>query len=197
MILIFGKRCFWIGKTTALNFLLQYYNFFLLFRCYGIKSTNFGANFKKMIQRIQSLYLFAGIVLSIAVMFSGIFFVSNGTDNMVLGAFGVQEGNLVIDLPPMIPLVVIAGIMIAIQVFAISQFKKRKLQVNLVKLNILFAIIIMGWIGFIYYSILQLDVSVTPFVGVFHTPLILFSSVLALRGINRDEALVKSVDRLR
>lgn len=150
-----------------------------------------------MIQRIQSLYLLAGIILCIAVMFSGILFVSNGTENLVLGAFGMIEGNLEMEMPPMIPLVVLSGIMIVVQGYAISQFKNRKLQATLVKINALLAVLEIVWIGYAYYTILQLDLSVTPFVGVFHTPLILFSSILALRGINKDEALVKSVDRLR
>ncbi|MGB0391513.1 MAG: DUF4293 domain-containing protein [Salibacteraceae bacterium] len=150
-----------------------------------------------MIQRIQSLYLFAGIVLCLAVLFSGILFVSNGSENLVLGAFGVIEGNLDIPMPTMYPLVGLTMLMIALQVFAISQFKNRKLQANLVKLNALLGVIAIGWIGFAYYSILQLNLSITPFIGVFHTPLIIFSSILALKGINKDEALVKSVDRLR
>ncbi|MFT4754563.1 MAG: hypothetical protein ACI85Q_002122 [Salibacteraceae bacterium] len=150
-----------------------------------------------MIQRIQSLYLFAGTVLSSAVIFSGLLFVSNGSENLVLGALGVKEGNLIIELPSMLPLAILAGLMILIQLYAITQFKNRSLQSNLVKLNVLLAVLEMGWIGLVYYSILQLNLSVTPFVGVFHTPLILFSSVLALRGIAKDEALIKSVDRLR
>lgn len=150
-----------------------------------------------MIQRIQSLYLLAGIILCVAVMFSGILFVSNGTENLVLGAFGVLEGNLEVEMPTMLPLVVISGVMIALQGFAISQFKNRGLQSNIVKLTALLAVIEMAWIGFVYYSVMQLDLSVTPFIGVFHTPLILFANVLAIKGISKDEALVKSVDRLR
>jgi hypothetical protein len=150
-----------------------------------------------MIQRIQSLYLFAGIVLSIAIMFSGIFFVSNGTENLVLGAFGISEGTLELAFPSMFPIVAFASLMILVQGFAFFQFKNRTLQSNLVKLNMLLTVLTMGYIGFEYYSIAQLGLSVTPFVGVFHSPLVLFSSVLALRGISKDEALVKSVDRLR
>ncbi len=150
-----------------------------------------------MIQRIQSLYLFAGIVLSIAILFSGIFLLSNGTENMILGAFGLIEGNLVVDIPSMLPVVVLAIAMILVQGFAFLQFKNRNLQMNLVKLNMLLSVLLIGWIGFEYYSISSQGLKVMPFVGVFHSPLILFANILTLRGITKDEALVKSVDRLR
>ena len=97
----------------------------------------------------------------------------------------------------LLPLVILVGLMIVAQLYAITQFKNRDLQANLVKLNVLFTVLAIGWIGFAYYSIMQMDLSVTPFVGVFHTPLILFSNILALKGISKDSALVKSVDRLR
>lgn len=150
-----------------------------------------------MIQRVQSLYLFAGIILSAAILFSGVFFVTNGTENMVLGAFGIKEGNLNMDFPTMIPVMVLAVAMILIQGFAFSQFKNRKLQSNVVKLNMLVCAVLMGWIGFEYYAISSQGFKVMPFVGVFHSPLIFFANIMTLRGITKDEALVKSVDRLR
>lgn len=150
-----------------------------------------------MIQRVQSVYLFAGIVLSFAVIFSGIFFISDDTGNLVLGALGVKEGGLLVDLPTMLPIVILSALMIVLQVAAITQYKNRNLQANLTKLNMVLTFAVMAWLGFVYYSILQMGLSIIPFVGVFHTPLILFSSILALRGISKDESLVKSVDRLR
>ena len=58
-------------------------------------------------------------------------------------------------------------------------------------------VLTIGYIGFEYYSFTSQELKVMPFIGVFHSPLLLFSNFLALRGISKDEALVKSVDRLR
>lgn len=150
-----------------------------------------------MIQRIQSLYLFAGIVLATAILFSGLFFVSNGTENMIVGAFGIKEGSLLVDYPTTMPIVVLAIAMILTQGYALLQFKNRSLQTTLVKLNMLLCVLTIGYIGFEFYSFSSQDLKVMPFIGVFHSPLLLFSNFMALRGINKDEALVKSVDRLR
>ncbi len=155
------------------------------------------AKINKMIQRIQSLYLFAGIVLSVAIMFSGVFVVHQGSDFIILGAFGIKEGGLLIDNVIMLPLGILAAINIGVEIFAISQFKNRSLQSNLVKLSMFLAVLMFGWIGFQYYILMNLDVNVNPIMGILHSPMILFAGILSLRGINKDEALVKSVDRLR
>ncbi|UTW65672.1 DUF4293 domain-containing protein [bacterium SCSIO 12643] len=150
-----------------------------------------------MIQRIQSLYLLAAIVLNIAILISGMFYISNGTQFMIVGAFGIKEGDLVIDQITMIPVVALAIVNILIGGYAISQFKNRKMQANLAKLGMLITVIIMGWIGYAYFAYTQMDLTIRPFIGILHSPVILFAFMLALRGINKDEALVKSVDRLR
>jgi len=150
-----------------------------------------------MIQRIQSLYLFAGIVLSAAIIFSTIFYVSSDAGNVLLGAFGAKEGDLEIELIPMLPVGILAGISIALQGYAIALFKNRKLQINIIRLSMLMTVLVIGFLGFVYYDLTQTNLTVIPFVGVFHAPLVLFANALAIRGIKKDEALVKSVDRLR
>lgn len=150
-----------------------------------------------MIQRIQSLYLLAAIVLNIAILISGMFYVSNGTQFMIIGAFGIKEGESVVEQVTMIPVVALAIINILIGGYAISQFKNRKMQANLAKLGMLITVIIMGWIGYAYFAYTQMNLTIRPFIGILHSPVILLAFVMALRGINKDEALVKSVDRLR
>jgi hypothetical protein len=141
--------------------------------------------------------LFAGIVLSAAIIFSTIFYISNDAGNLVLGAFGVKDGTLEIDLIPMMPVGILAGVTIALQGYAIALFKNRKLQINIIRLSMLMTVLIIGFLGFVFYDLNSAGLTVIPFVGVFHAPLVLFADVLAIRGIKKDEALVKSVDRLR
>lgn len=150
-----------------------------------------------MIQRIQSLYLLAGVILSVAILFATIFYVTNGTETLVLGAFGVKNGNLEENIIPMIPVGVLAGMTIALQGYAIALFKNRKLQITIIRVSMFLTILLIGYLGFAYYNIVSLDLSVIPFVGALHAPLVVFANILAIRGIRKDEALVKSVDRLR
>jgi hypothetical protein len=150
-----------------------------------------------MIQRIQSLYLFAAIILSIAILISGMFYIGNGSEFMIIGAFGAKEGDMVIEQITMIPLVVLVIFHIVLEGYAISLFKNRKLQANVVKLSMLIMIMVIGWIGYVYYGYQQMNLTIRPFIGILHAPVILFANLLALRGIDKDENLVKSVDRLR
>ena len=150
-----------------------------------------------MIQRKQSLYLVAGIILSIALLISGIFVVSNGVETAFIGAFGIQEGILVMDFPTMLPVLILAVTLVLIQGYALAMYKNRKLQTNLVMLNMLLTVFVVAWTGFAYYQLTLLEIRVSPLSGAMHPILILFANVLALRGIKSDEALIKSVDRLR
>lgn len=150
-----------------------------------------------MIQRIQSVYLLAGIVLSIAIMFSTIFYVSGDGGTLVLGAFGIKDGSLDADLVPMIPVAILAGITIALQGYAIALFKNRKLQIHIIRISMLLTFLLIGFLGFVYYNLTQTGLDVIPFVGVMHAPLVVFADIMAIRGIKKDEALVKSVDRIR
>lgn len=150
-----------------------------------------------MIQRIQSLYLLAGLILSVAIIFSGAILVSSGSEFLILGAFGAQAGELELAIVPMLPLGVLAGLNVLVEGYAISQFKNRKLQINLAKLSAVIAVLMIGWIGFVYYSLMQMEVDINPIMGIFHSPMIVFANILAIRGIKKDEALLKSVDRLR
>ncbi len=150
-----------------------------------------------MIQRIQTIYLFIGGLLSIALLFSGIFVVSDGTDAAFIGAFGIQEGTLEFEVPFALPILILAILTAALQLYAIFLFKNRKLQRVLTLLSAVLIAVLIGWIGYMYYDLLQLELRINPLSGAVHPVLILFANILALRGINKDEDLVKSVDRLR
>ena len=150
-----------------------------------------------MLQRTQSLYLLAGVVLSIAILFSTIFYISNDTGSLVLGAFGVKEGILEIELLPMIPVAILAGLSAVLQGFAISLFKNRSLQIMIIRVSMVITLLTIGFMGYVYYEVSNAGLTIIPFIGVFHAPLMLFADVLAIRGVKKDEALVKSVDRLR
>lgn len=150
-----------------------------------------------MLQRIQTVYLFIGTVLSIAILMSGLVLVQQEDLYAILGVMGVKSGSLVFDFLSPYPLAVLAGIMVGLQGFALSQFKNRKLQMKLVRINFIVAIVYAAYLSYLCYDIYVSELVMQPLPSAFHIVLILFANLLALRGINKDEKLVKSVDRIR
>jgi len=127
-----------------------------------------------MIQRIQTLYLLIVTVLVSVMLFTPCAYFFKG--NMVF--------RLTMILAALLPLV------------AIILYKKRRLQVRLCMVEI---ILLLGVQAYVIFSIFPLFASlsvryiipnVLPLFGV------LFAW-LALRAIRRDEALVRSADRIR
>ncbi len=162
---------------------------------------NFAANkCRDMIQRIQTFYLIVADLLVASLLFlplavltdkSGTFYHLNAT-----GVFkdGV-EGAAIQNSWPILGL--ISLIMVAI-IFTIFQFRNRSGQIKLAYINILLLICLIvviyffAWngsnaLGGNYY--LKLQTSFPLVAAVF--------TYLAIRGIARDENLVKSIDRIR
>jgi len=135
-----------------------------------------------MIQRIQSLYLLLVLIIGIVGLFSPVWKIDEnplliGFDNLYILALFALESVLAL--------------------IAIFMFKKRKLQFVLGRLNILINLILLGVFG--YYSLTfsgEMKISekeiwfLLPFVSI----VFLF---MANKAIQKDEELVKSVDRLR
>lgn len=124
-----------------------------------------------MIQRIQTIYL-----LLVAVILTTVFF---------LMPTGVLALNIV------------AAIISAVALVTIFLFKKRKVQINLSLLNFVF--VAFYFVLFFYYlfqSLITLNnwkqilLLVLPVIG-------LFFNLLAMLAIKKDEALIKSLNRLR
>lgn len=151
-----------------------------------------------MIQRIQSAYLLMTVVLtSLLIGFPIMEVISD--ENIfytvtVLGAY--VDKSLEYSVWPLLALC-ISTILIAL--VAISQFKKRILQIRLCVFNIL---LIAGFYVMLggYYWILKEKFSANEIL--FKWPVVLpiiniILSYLSIRAIGKDEALVKALDRLR
>jgi len=96
----------------------------------------------------------------------------------------------------MLPLAlfVAAGLLNFIAVFI---FKSRKVQVVLGRLAILIIFVLLGF--FVYWSLMvpgEMDISEKG-IGMLIPVVSIVFSVLANKAVKKDEALVKSVDRLR
>ncbi len=155
-----------------------------------------------MIQRIQSLYLSLTIILPLLFL-KGSFlkFINKTGSEFFMNFAGTWQQSGVADpglLLKQIPLSVIIILIPVVGLAALFTFKNRKLQMKLTSAVILSAVILTGLI--IYYAISVININqveVVPGFKMLIPALIIVFGILALRGIRKDENLVRSYDRLR
>jgi len=152
-----------------------------------------------MIQRIQSIYLLVATIL-LGSIFAYPFaeLLSSDGQSFIFSFNGLsidnEEGMYLLTIPPIILLVLTT----LISFVSIFLYKKRVVQMRMNSLNIF---LMLGYLGLNYYYILnfskQLDgvvsyeiTAVFPFVAAILT-------YLAIRAIGKDEALIRSMDRIR
>ena len=160
-----------------------------------------------MIQRIQSLYLF---LVAVAGIFMFIYpFVSlvpdtTGADPSIYYVSSLKIEVLLNGASSVFmrlwPMVILNTIIVAFALFVIFQFKKRKTQI-VYTYFLLF--LLMGEIGLIIFDVYTLNNAVGAGHSISYTVFTLFPSLqivftrMATSAIKRDEALVRSADRLR
>jgi hypothetical protein len=155
-----------------------------------------------MIQRIQSLYLLLTTLLS-GLFLKGSFlkFIDNEGSRIIVNFTGIYKvtGNKGFDLiEKLLPLSIIFILIPVISGLAIFLYKNRKLQLKITLILIIISIVLIAIS--IYYGISLINSFHTTFVPgitMFVPFLILVLTILAHRGIKKDEALVKSYDRIR
>jgi hypothetical protein len=157
-----------------------------------------------MIQRIQTIYLaIVAILLALPVVLEvslaslaiqgGVYnlspvtvsWMTGGATETVFGSFSIAAAF---------------GLSLFLTIYAILQYKNRKFQMRLIQLAMLLQPII-GAIVFIYADKMSkltdevASVSYSPVLIVLLLNILLY--YLALRGVKKDDALVRSADRLR
>lgn len=152
-----------------------------------------------MIQRIQSVYL-----LIVALLMGSIFIYPFAE---LLGANGQlfiinfnglsienEEGMYLLTIPPMILLILI----VSISFLSIFLYKKRVIQMRINFINLM---LMLGYLGLNYYYIQnfskQLDGIVSYQVTAIFPIISAILTYLAIRAIGKDEALIRSMDRIR
>ncbi len=146
-----------------------------------------------MIQRIQSIWL-----LLAALTATGVFY----TD--VYRAQIVKEAGMLTEhlrVAAHFPSLLVAVLMVLLPLVAIFMFKNRKKQRSMVWGGLLVTV---GFIALNLMRISNFNNSTTIqvadgayYIGSVLPVVVLFFLILAIRGINRDEKLVRSLDRLR
>ncbi len=153
-----------------------------------------------MIQRIQSIWLFLA-----AISISSLLFLPMVTSKNLIGAEfyiianGMYQklGNaemLVENFWPLLLGICSVAILCFINIF---NFKKRRVQKQMAYASIVLIIGISFWCSQYAKKIPGGLENANYDAGMFLPPLAIAFCLLAIRGINRDEALLKSADRLR
>lgn len=163
----------------------------------------FAGNFYNMIQRIQTLFLFIVFALGIAAFFFPIAnFFSSDFYTLELNVLGVKEYmDYGIEYPNTILLPIVLGLISIFAFVTIFLYKKRMLQIRIIRFAILLNVVYLGLVFFLYVPELEaLTVSNADYIsepGVYLSIVSIVFLFLASRFIMKDEKLIRSADRLR
>jgi hypothetical protein len=155
-----------------------------------------------MLQRVQTIWLFLASTAILSLFFFPYLQIYNLDGSIIaLKITGVQEniGGKIVQTEGFIALTIATVILSLIPFLTIFLFKNRKLQIKLCYLSIL---TILGFSFWLVQTAKQALGEVTLQsenygLGVILPSLSVFFMILALRGIRKDEKLIKSADRLR
>ena len=155
-----------------------------------------------MIQRIQSVFVFAVLVASVACFFFP-FWIYIGADySYEIGLLSIKltEGNpqnITLGTLPILVLVTISAILSIVSLF---MYKNRQTQLKINNYNLFLNIFLIGtiyiWIPYIFNSALPNAQSIWQ-IGLIFPLLSLVFLVFANKFIKKDEKLVRSSDRIR
>lgn len=152
-----------------------------------------------MIQRIQSIWLLlAGITISLLI-FLPIVNTAVGSVQYVVNAQGIyekvgaQSKQVEASLPILISTIAIA----LLSVFNVFNFRKRQFQKRIALVTVVLIIGLSFWCSQFAKQIPGGLENANYNVGLFLPVAAIFFTTLAIRGINNDEKLIKSADRLR
>ncbi len=158
-----------------------------------------------MIQRIQTVYLTASVIACVLLFSFPIAKFSNDVQGTyIISVIGIKYLNMV-DPPIFVnfwltfPMLILTIVSIIITGTAIFLYKKRRSQLILVNISFLLNVILVALVYLYYIGYIENLSKVVPSYqfGIFLPLISLVLLVLANRSIRKDEALVKSSDRLR
>lgn len=147
-----------------------------------------------MIQRIQTVYLLIIIVLIVQTFFFPFVSFFNDQETISFTALQFNTGEFVI------PLAILVGVILSLAFISVFLFKNRLLQIRITFFNLL---LLVGLLGLIAYFVWELSTKKLidyqikyNFTCIYPLISIVLAS-LAIRGMKKDEALIRSVNRIR
>lgn len=153
-----------------------------------------------MIQRIQTLYLLLIVALSVAMLFLPLAVVQSGNQ---LFSFDVTGLYTTLGEPELVfatwGLFALTAVMSLLALVTIFMYKKRLLQIRFCVFNALLMIGFYALFGFFIWTFKgqMTEASVSVKFALSFPMISLIFDYLAIRNIGADEALVRSLNRLR
>ncbi len=143
-----------------------------------------------MIQRIQTIYLLLiSVLIGQLFLFPPVIFYKEA--EVIALSIGKTE-------PEVLPLTILFGLIVLISFITIFLFKKRILQIRLTIFNTVLMLGSVGLLTYIVYQFAEADSYLVEFKIFCSFPLItIILAYLTIRAIGKDEALVRSLDRIR
>ena len=154
-----------------------------------------------MIQRIQTIWFFLASVAFFALfLFAYVHYSDNGMAKAlkVTGAYENVNGQ-VVQTEPFLGLTIVTVLIAIIPLVAIFLFKERKKQIALAYITI---VAILGYFFWMYKITREVigDFQLQPEnygIGIFLPSIAILFLIFAIKGIRKDENLIRSTDRLR
>lgn len=147
-----------------------------------------------MIQRIQSLYLLVTAILSSALLAMPFAEIAKDGAIYVFNAKGIVADGVVKQSGWLI--FVAIALIVLVHLISIFSYKNRPLQKKIVLVGMIALLSLFGLL--FYYSYFSFEGAKISFQTGFTFPLVaVIIDYLAIRGINKDEALIRSIDRIR
>lgn len=147
-----------------------------------------------MIQRIQTVYILIAEILIASLFFLKFADLSVNSELYTFSIEGIFNGEtLVFDG---LPIMIFIGLITLLHLVIILMYKKRVLQIRITVFTI---ILLLGLTGLFFYFIYSgfTDVKVAFKVPMAFPVIAIILDYLAIRSIGKDEALVRSLDRIR
>jgi hypothetical protein len=147
-----------------------------------------------MIQRLQTIFIFLAAVITVSMLKTNFAEMAVSSEIYNFSAKGIFKGDEMVFNG--LPLMIFIGLVALIHIIVIFLFKKRILQIRILVFTI---ILLIGLTGLMLYFI---NAAFDKVSVVYKIPLVLpvvaaILDYLAIRAIGRDEALVRSIDRIR
>lgn len=151
-----------------------------------------------MLQRIQSLYLIASLILYGILILTPLFYLQTDEVTYTLFSYKIipEQNTLNINV---IPLSIILGITSFILLISIFLYKNRKIQIRLLQCNLVIVLISLIIIGIYLYSfsILSADAHIRFTLSISIPFVVSVLQYMAIGAIKKDQLLVDSLNRLR
>lgn len=147
-----------------------------------------------MIQRIQTVYILIAEMLIASLFFLKFADLSVNSELYTFTVKGIFNGEtMVFDG---LPIMIFIGLITLLHLAIIFMYKKRILQIRITVFTI---ILLMGLTGLFFYFVYFgfTDVKVAFKVPMAFPVIAIILDYLAIRAIGKDEALVRSLDRIR